>query len=293
MRVLVTGATGQLGTDVTRHCKRAGDHVLPMSRDDLDITDPVGVRSCFEALKPDLIVNCAAWTAVDACEAEPERALLLNGTAAGGVAQAAAAIGAQLVHISTDYVFDGKLNRPYRERDATQPLSAYGRSKLLGEELVLHAAPTATIVRTSWLCGDHGPNMVKTVLAMLRTDRELRFVDDQRGCPTFTADLAPLIRSLGSLGVAGVVHATNQRSVSWFEFVREIVVCVGGDPGRVTPISSTELQPPRPAPRPANSVLDNCRLDEIGIARLRDFGQALSELVSVLSSPPDGGAHTP
>ena len=282
MRVLLTGASGQLATDILLTLADAGDDVTAPDRANLDITDRDAVRSAVHAFRPSVIINCAAWTAVDACEGDPDRALAVNGTAVGVLAEVADSVGAHLVHVSTDYVFSGTLDRPYTEQDVPDPLSAYGRSKLAGERAALANLPTATIVRTSWLCGEHGPNMVKTILRLAGGDAPLRFVDDQRGSPTFTADLAPLLRVLAVTRVPGIVHATNQGAVSWYEFARSVLAADGHDPDRVTAVSTSDLQPPRPAPRPANSVLANIALQTVGIPLLRPFGEPLHELVARL-----------
>lgn len=287
-RILVTGGTGQLGTDVVAAASAAGHEVDPVSRSaprPCDITDADEVARRVEAFAPDLVIHTAAWTAVDDCEADPARALLVNGTATGHVARAAAAVGAHLVNVSTDYVFDGTKAGPYTEHDAPNPVSAYGRSKLAGE----HAAgPDAATVRISWVCGAHGANMVKTILRLAAGPGDLRFVDDQRGCPTFTADVAPMLLELGLAGERGVWHVTNQGAVSWFQFARAVLTAAGHDPGRVHPIATADLVPPRPAPRPANSVLANERLAASGRPLLRRFEEPLAELVAVLQA--DTGA---
>lgn len=280
MRVVVTGAAGQLGADVVRHCVAAGDDVIAADRATLDITDEPAVRAFVADARPDAVINAAAYTAVDACETNRDHALLVNGRAVGWISAAAADAGAHLVHVSTDYVFDGTLDRPYREDDVPHPQSVYGVTKLAGEQA---AGAAATIARTSWVCGEHGDNMVKLVLRLAAGDGELAFVDDQRGCPSFTADLAPMLRRLAVDRAAGIHHVTNQGVVSWYEFVREVLAAAGADPSRVRPISTAELQPPRPAPRPANSVLDNHRLRLSGYPALRDFRAPLAELVAVLS----------
>jgi dTDP-4-dehydrorhamnose reductase len=279
MRVLVTGAGGQLGRDVVEVCERAGDDVVGADRARLDVTDRDAVLGAITAWRPDAVVHCAAWTAVDACEGDPDRAMLANALAVRWVREACDRTGAHLVHVSTDYVFDGELERPYVEWDATSPRSVYGRSKLAGE---VEAGEDAAIVRTSWVCGEHGNNMVRTVLRLAAERDELAFVDDQRGCPTFTADLAPVLRRLALDRRRGVHHVTNQGAVSWYEFVREMVTAAGRDPAMVRPISTADLQPPRPAPRPANSVLDNAVLRLAGLPLLRDFRAPLQELVDRL-----------
>ena len=284
MRVLVTGAAGQLGVDVVRHCIDAGDDVVALDRADLDITDRDAVATAVTAARPDAVVNTAAYTAVDACETNIDVAHLVNATAVGHLAEACSVSGAHLVHVSTDYVFDGTLDRPYREDDEPNPQSVYGRSKLAGERL---AGADASIARTSWVCGEHGDNMVKLVLRLAADpDRRLAFVDDQRGCPTFTADLAPALRRLALDRRSGVHHLTNTGAVSWYEFVRDVLAAAGHDPARVRPIATADLDPPRPAPRPANSVLDNAAWRAAGLPPLRDFHHPLAELVARLTRHP-------
>jgi dTDP-4-dehydrorhamnose reductase len=277
MRILVTGAGGQLGADLVRECTRRGDEVFGMTRAELDVGDRAAVLAAIDRRRPEVVVNAAAWTAVDACESDVERAMRDNADAVRWLREACDAGDAHLVQISTDYVFDGTLDRPYREDDPTNPQSVYGRSKLAGEE---HAGAAATIVRTSWVSGIGGGNIVRTVLRLLDAGTPLAFVDDQRGCPTFTADLAVAVRDLAEARHRGVFHVTNQRAVSWYEFVREVIEVAGGDPDRVRPISTPELRPPRPAPRPANSVLENAALRAAGLPLLRDFRAPLEELVA-------------
>lgn len=279
MRVLVTGAAGQLGVDLVRRCEASGDSVVATDRSSLDITDRDAVLAAVTTTRPDAIINCAAWTAVDACEADPARALRANALAVRYLAEAGRRVGAHLVQVSTDYVFDGTLDRPYHEWDRTNPQSSYGASKLAGEH---EAGPEAAIVRTSWVCGEHGANMVKTVLRLSVEPRRLAFVDDQRGCPTFTSDLATVLRRIALDRRSGVHHVTNAGAVSWFEFVKEILIAAGRDPSLVEPIATAELDPPRPAPRPANSVLDNAVLRAGGIGELRDFREPLAEVVAAL-----------
>lgn len=281
MRILVTGAGGQLGHDVVATCLGAGDEVVAADRDRLDVTSRDAVLGAITTVRPDAVIHCAAWTAVDACEGDPERAFAGNALAVRWVREACELVDAHLVHVSTDYVFDGTLDRPYHEWDVTNPRSVYGSSKLAGER---EAGPDASVVRTSWVCGFHGHNMVHTV-ARLTVERDsLSFVDDQRGCPTFTADLAPVLRRLALDRRTGVHHVTNEGAVSWYEFVREIVAGLGRDPDMVSPISTADLQPPRPAPRPANSVLDNAVLRLSGLPPMRHFSDPLRELLHELSA---------
>ena len=281
MKVLVTGSAGQLGADVVDHCMQIGDDVVAVDRSQLDITQRDAVRSMLVEVRPDAVINTAAYTAVDACETNRDHADAVNHLAVGYLAEASDEVGAHLVHVSTDYVFDGTLDRPYREDDTPNPRSVYGVTKLAGE---VAAGPAATVVRTSWVCGEHGDNMVKLIMRLAAdVDRDLAFVDDQRGCPTFTADLAPALRRLAAGRVPGVHHLTNAGAVSWFDFVGDILQACGYDRARVTPISTADLQPPRPAPRPANSVLDNAAWRARGETPLRHFSAPLAELVGRLT----------
>ncbi len=281
MKVLVTGAAGQLGAEVVAHARSTGHDVIAVDRAALDITDASEVCRFVAGVRPDAVINAAAYTAVDDCETNVAHAFAVNADAVGHLSAACELVEAHLVHVSTDYVFDGMLDRAYREDDRTNPQSVYGRSKLAGE----HAAgPVAAVVRTSWVCGEHGDNMVKLVLRLASNpDQSLAFVDDQRGHPTFTADLAPALLRLAADRRTGIHHVTNQGVVSWYEFVREILAAAGHDPDRVRPIASAELDPPRPAPRPANSVLDNAVWRAVGYEPMRDFRAPLAELVARLT----------
>lgn len=279
MRVLVTGVGGQVGHDVVQVCTAAGDDCIALGRTDLDITDRDAVIGAITATRPDAVINCAAWTAVDACESDPIRAHATNAYSVRSLREGCADVGAHFVTISTDYVFDGALDRPYHEWDVPAPRSEYGRSKLAGE---IEAGPEAAVVRTSWVCGVNGNNMVRSVLRLVDEHERLYFVDDQRGCPTFSADLAPILRRIAVDRRVGVHHVTNQGAVSWFEFVRAIVAAIGRDPAMVEPITTADLDPPRPAPRPSNGVLDNAVLRLAGIDPLRHFSEPLAELVARL-----------
>jgi dTDP-4-dehydrorhamnose reductase len=280
MKVLVTGAGGQLGHDVVAACSSAGDDVVGTDLADLDVTRRSDVAAVVAEVRPDVVIHCAAWTAVDACESDPDRAFAANADAVRWMREASELAGAHLVTLSTDYVFDGTLDRPYHERDVPNPRSVYGRSKLAGER---EAGPDATVVRTSWICGEHGSNIVRTVLRLAAEHDTLAFVDDQRGCPTFAADLAPMLRRLAVDRRTGIHHVTNQGPVTWYEFARSIVAAMGKDPAMVRPISTADLDPPRPAERPANSVLDNAVLRAAGLPLLRDHRQPLAELITRLT----------
>ena len=280
MKVLVTGAGGQLGHELVAVCAAAGDDVVAVGRSELDVTVRSDVAAAVAAIRPDVVMHCAAWTAVDDCEGDPDRAFAVNADAVRWVREASDRAGAHLLTIGTDYVFDGTLDRPYHERDTPNPRSVYGRSKLAGDG---EAGPGATIVRTSWVCGEHGSNMVRTVLRLAAAHDTLAFVDDQRGCPTFTSDLAPMLRRLALERRVGMHHVSNQGAVRWYEFVRVIVSAIGKDPAMVRPIRTADLAPPRAAERPANGVLDNAVLREAGVPLLRDYREPLAELVARLS----------
>ncbi len=256
MRVLITGAGGQLGTDLADHCRIAGDEVSAFGRDRLDVADRSNVLDVIADDAPDVVFHTAAWTAVDDCESDPDRAFRDNALAARYVAEASRGAGAHLVHVSTDYVFDGTKDSPYTEWDEPNPTSVYGASKLAGEREVRGVSPESAVVRTAWVMGTHGHNMLKTVLSLRHRDH-LAFVDDQLGTPTFTADLAVGLRQLAEARMAGTFHLTNRGATSWYGLVREILEYAGEDPDKVTAISTAALDPPRPAPRPANSRLDD------------------------------------
>lgn len=279
MRVLVTGAAGQLATDIERRWTGVGDEVIALTREQVDVGHRSQVLGAITAVQPDVVVNCAAWTAVDACEGDAERAFAVNALGVRWVREACDRADAHLVQISTDYVFDGTLDRPYLEWDTPNPRSVYGASKLGGER---EAGPGAAVVRTSWVCGEGGNNMVKTVLRLAAERSALSFVDDQIGCPTFTTDLADTIRRLAVDRRSGVYHVTNGGPVSWYDFVRDIVAAAGHDPAMVHPIATADLDPPRPAPRPANGVLDNAALRLGGLPPMRHYRAPLHDLVSRL-----------
>jgi dTDP-4-dehydrorhamnose reductase len=277
VKILVTGAGGQLGRELVDAAAKSGYDVLGLARADLDVTDAAAVRATVARERPDVIVHAAAWTAVDACEGDRDKAFLFNGTATHHVVRAAREVAARVVYVSTDYVFDGTKTGPYVETDAPNPQSVYGASKLAGEQSLDLAIDT--VVRISWVCGFHGANMVKTILRIASQQNTLSFVDDQIGHPTFADDAAAMIVRLAADDLRGIWHVTNQGAVSWYEFTREVMRAAGHDPERVLPVKTRDLVPPRPAPRPANSVLENRRLRDEGIALLEDFRVPLARLV--------------
>ena len=279
MRILVTGARGQLGRELAESFP--GHEVVGPGRDVLDVEDRDGVLAAVAGLRPDAVVHAAAWTDVDGCEADPDRALRANALGTRHVAEAARRSGAHLCYVSTDYVFGGAPGRPYHEWDEPGPMSAYGRSKLGGEREV---DPGWTVVRTSWLCGRHGRNFVKTMLRLATEREELTVVDDQQGCPTFADDLAGTIARLVVQRRPGVFHVTNQGQASWCQLAKDTFVAAGLDPARIRPITTAELDPPRLAPRPLWSVLDNAALRLSGLPLLPDYHEPLHRLVKELTA---------
>ncbi len=281
MKILVTGAGGQVGREL---CELVEPHhdLLALTSTDLDIADRERVLQVCGDWGPQLVLNAAAFTKVDACESDLGTAFRVNSLGPRHLAEGARLAGAHMVHLSTDYVFDGSSPRPYVEWDQPNPTSVYGLSKLGGEREVLGALPGATVVRTSWVCGRYGSNMVKTVLRLAEAPGQLRFVDDQRGCPTFAGDLAGMVLRLGIARMPGLFHVTNQGATTWYEFVRDILSASGHSPERVEPISTAEMVPARPAPRPANSVLDNAGLRLSGWPLLPAYQEALARTVAWL-----------
>jgi dTDP-4-dehydrorhamnose reductase len=253
MRLLVTGSAGMLGRAVAANAERLGHDVVSLARADLDITDADNVQRIVTAAGPQAVINCAAWTDVDGAEAAEARALRVNADGAANVARAAAQISVRVVHVSTDYVFDGAKREPWLESDPVGPLQAYGRTKLAGERAVAEATADHAIVRTAWLFGAGGPNFVDTMLRLGAERDEVDVVTDQRGRPTWTGHLAPALIELAERrDDVGVFHATGPDECSWYEFAVEIfdrarVSC------RVVPTTSERF--PRPARRPSYSVL--------------------------------------
>jgi dTDP-4-dehydrorhamnose reductase len=258
--LMITGVNGQLGSALVRAAGKRGLVVAGNDIDTLDIADRAAVGQEIHRLRPRTVVNCAAYTAVDDCETDEAAALRINGDAVGHLADACNSAEARLIHISTDYVFPGTANRPYRESDATGPTSAYGRTKLEGERLA-RTCRRHLIVRTAWLYGHGGGNFVETIRGQIRKgNRALRVVADQLGSPTFCDDLAVALIDLDSLDASGVVHAVNSGAVSWHGFATEIVRLLDAD-AEVTAVTTDEF--PRPARRPAYSVLDTSRLTSL------------------------------
>jgi len=280
MRVLVTGANGQLGSELVRlYSARSADEVFGIDLPDLDITSTESVAHTVSEFKPDVVINCAAWTAVDAAEENESAALLVNGEGPETLAAACRVTGAWLVQLSTDYVFSGEASSPYAEDATPDPRSAYGRTKLAGEEAVQSMLPDAHyIVRTAWLYGHEGNNFVKTMLRLESERETVDVVDDQIGQPTYAADLAAQIVALvDARPTAGIFHCTNSGQVSWHGFTQEIFQLIGADPARVQAVTSEQFV--RPAPRPAYSVLGHARWAEVGLPEMRDWRAAIAEAI--------------
>jgi dTDP-4-dehydrorhamnose reductase len=284
VRVLVTGAGGQLGTEVVAVLGAGGHDVTAAGHGRLDVGDRDAVLGAITSLRPDAVVHTAAWTAVDACEGDPDRAWRVNAMGCRYVADACARTGAHLCAVSTDYVFDGDQPQPYTEWDRTNPLNAYGRSKEGGEREVLALAPGPSLVRTSWLAGAAGPNFVTTMLRLAAGEGEVPVVADQHGCPTFARDLAQGVARLVVGRYPGVWHMTNQGPTTWWALARATFALAGADEDRVVPITTAELAPARPARRPPNSVLDNAALRLAGLPLLADHREALARFVKEVRS---------
>ncbi|MFG1618158.1 dTDP-4-dehydrorhamnose reductase [Nonomuraea wenchangensis] len=258
MRWLITGAGGMLAGDVLDRLTRTGEPVLALGRAELDVRDRRAVREFVAAYRPGAVINCAGWTAVDDAEKHEAEALAVNGHAVRWLAEACEGAGARLLQVSTDYVFDGAAAGPYGEDDPTGPLNAYGRTKLVGELAALDHGQY--VVRTAWLYGARGTNFVRTMIRLAGERPSVDVVDDQRGQPTWAADLAGSLVGLARADLPpGVYHATSAGETSWHGFAREIFALLGADPERVRPVPTGDF--PRPARRPANSVLA-CRKGE-------------------------------
>ncbi len=275
MKVLVTGADGQLGRELTDAAVGRSDvELVGLGRAGLDITDPASIAAAMTNHRPDVVVNAAAFTNVDRCETEPDAAVRVNAVAVAHLADACRAAGAHLVQVSTDYVFDGTAIAPYPEDARRCPRSVYGLTKAAGE---LAVGDTGTVVRTGWVCGLHGPNILTTVLRLLGQPGTLSFVDDQIGCPTLGPDLARAVLDIAVARPGGILHASNAGVTSWYGFVRTVAELLGEDPERVLPTTTEALG--RPAPRPAYSVLANARLHAVGIEPLPPYQDTLGRLL--------------
>lgn len=281
MRILVIGSNGQLGTDFAAQAESAGHYVIGVDYPQIDIREKSSVKSCMDGANPDVVVNCAAYTAVDNCETDSNAAFALNGDACGTLAEVCKSCGALLVHISTDYVFDGNASSPYTEDSQTDPQSVYGKSKLRGEKTILDSYDNSMIFRIAWLYGAHGNNFVKTIRkiaeANAKENKPLRVVSDQFGTPTWTVSVCRQILVMLDKRERGVFHCTSEGSCSWYDFAKAIVDAAGIN-ADVQPCTTAEF--PRPAPRPTYSVLENARLKSAGMNIMPDWREAFREFLS-------------
>lgn len=280
-RVLVTGANGQLGSEIIERCKERLIPYVSATRADMDITRQQQVDKFILEHEPTHIIHCAAMTAVDECEKHQLKAESINGDGARFIAGIAQEIGAHVTYISTDYVFDGTKEEPYVETDATSPLSIYGLTKLQGEN---YSLKTGAVIRVSWLCGKTGSNIVKTILRLAAESDELSFVSDQRGCPTLADDASAKILDIALTNPLGIWHLTNQGDVSWYEFACKVVSMAGMQ----TPVRSISSENPSlkgRARRPKNSILKNQRMEDEGIPLMDHHDIALERLVRHLTRP--------
>jgi dTDP-4-dehydrorhamnose reductase len=301
VKVLITGAGGQLGLDLADHCLDMGDEVVALPREDLDVANEPAVVAAITDHGPQVVFHCGAWTDVDGCESDPERAHRINALGPWWVARACDIVGATMVHLSTDHVFGGAPRRgpdgtlaPWTEFDTIDPVNAYGRSKAAGEVLIRQALREHHVVRTAWVVGARGHNFVRTMLRLAReggsgaarAHGQVRVVDDQHGSPTFTRDLAPALRQVAVSGRYGTWHLTNAGSCSWFELAATTFELAGIDVN-VEPIATSELG--RPALRPAWSVLSGTHATAAGIDPRPDWRDGLARLLDELDASPSSG----
>jgi dTDP-4-dehydrorhamnose reductase len=276
MKALIVGYLGMLGTDLMEefgaHCQ-----VFGVDQGEMDITRLDQCLARVQELRPDIILNAAALTRVDYCEDHEDEAYLANGKGPGNLAQAAAASNALLVHYSTDYVFDGLKQEAYLEQDAPNPRSVYGKSKLMGEDLIRQFCPSHMILRTSWLFGRNGNNFIRTIVNAAKQGKSLRVVNDQKGSPTYTKDLAAHTRRMIEAGCRSTYHLTNSGACTWYELAVHAVEWAGIRGATITPVSTQEY--PLPAPRPANSTMANARLERDGLSPMRLWHAAAEEYV--------------
>ena len=275
--IVVTGVSGQLGSAFRR---RLEDQAIYLDRGDLDLGDSASIRPAIGPLQTTVVINCAAYTAVDLAENDREAAHAVNAVAVGELAAATKDLGARFITFSTDYVFDGTKESPYVESDQPNPMNVYGATKREGERLALAANPDTLVIRTSWVLSGTHPNFAATMLRLIG-EGPVTVVDDQRGHPTFVDDLVAATLDAVEAGATGTLHVTNQGTTTWFGLAREVAELAGLDADRVQPVSTDEF--PRPAPRPANSVLDSVRFDKFELAPLPHYHESLDQAVAQLS----------
>lgn len=289
MKVLVTGASGQLGFDVCRELRQRGIEHRGLSSKELDIRDGAAVQRMLEEYRPDAVIHCAAYTQVDRAEEEPEQCFAVNALGTRNIARACAAVGAKLLYISTDYVFPGTGERPYEPEDETGPLGIYGKSKLEGEHAVRELLDRFFIVRISWAFGINGGNFIRTMLRLSETVDTVRVVADQVGSPTYTADLAPLLCDMIQTEKYGIYHASNEGFCSWAELA-EAVFAAAGRQTKVQRVTTAEYG--AKAPRPHNSRLSKTKLPERGFCPLPWWQDGLKRfLEEMIASKEHSGAE--
>jgi dTDP-4-dehydrorhamnose reductase len=276
---LVIGAKGMLGRDLCSAMKLAEIQIIEMDVDEIDISSKPSVLEAFHRTKPSMVINLAAVTDVDGCESKQDLAFNVNAVGAENLAIASREFGSFLIHMSTDYVFDGSSDKPYREDDSPNPLGVYGKTKFEGERRIRESLhQNYCIVRTQWLYGEHGKNFVDTIIRAGKQNKKLRIVNDQYGAPTYTVDLAEAIIELGRLGLSGIFHVTNSGNTTWSGFASRILGMAGLTDVEIEEINTEELG--RPAPRPLYSVLDNSRFERSTGMKLRCWENALQEYLS-------------
>ena len=285
MKILVTGASGQLGHDLLLELAQRGHNVTGVSSKELDLTDFGGVRTYLNAMRPDAVMHCAAYTAVDQAEDDVERCDLINRGGTDTIARCCGEIGCKLLYISTDYVFAGNGERPWQPDDLPNPINAYGKSKLLGEEAVRKFTTRFFIVRISWLFGVNGKNFVKTMLRLGAERDCISVVNDQFGSPTYSKDLSILLADMIVTEQYGVYHASNEGFCSWYEYACAIME-QAGLPARVLPVSSEQY--PSRAKRPMNSRMSKDKLTENGFQRLPSWQDALQRYLAELKEHENG-----
>jgi dTDP-4-dehydrorhamnose reductase len=280
-KILVTGADGQLGRELQEATAPPRYDFLFLSRKELSIDDPASIREHFESIRPHYCINCAAYTAVDKAESESSQAFRINGEAVGHLAGSCKTFHTRLIHISTDYVFDGRSAVPLKEQDPTGPISVYGASKLRGEELAMQGQADTVILRTSWVYSAFGNNFVKTMIRLMKERPSIRVVDDQIGSPTYAADLAStILQIIGSpVWRPGIYHYSDEGRISWYEFALAIKELTGSA-CRVDPIPSSEY--PTPAERPHYSLLDKTRIREVYGVKIPDWKDSLKKCLGKL-----------
>ncbi|NMI03846.1 dTDP-4-dehydrorhamnose reductase [Paenibacillus sp. SZ31] len=286
MKVLVTGSNGQLGRDVVLLLENEGHSVLACDRDQMDITNQVQCNEVVSSFHPEVVIHCAAYTAVDAAQTDIDGAYKVNAVGTRNVAVAVEKVGAKLIYISTDYVFDGNSVNPYQEYDETNPQSVYGKSKRAGEWLVQSLSSKWFVVRTSWVYGLYGNNFVKTMLKLGQEKPNLQVVHDQKGSPTYAVDLAGFLIELMATEMYGIYHASNSGTCTWYEFTQAIfeeAQTTGGVSIQTKLEPCTTEQFPRPAPRPVNSVMDHMSIRTNGLTDLRPWRDGLKDFIFSLS----------